>query len=35
MSRARPEEALHRTVAVFLDMALPADAEWTTIEPGG
>ena len=35
MSRARPEEALHRTVAAFLDVALPEGAAWTTIEPGG
>ena len=35
MSRARPEEVLHRTVAAFLDVALPEGATWTTIEPGG
>ena len=31
----RPEEALHRTVAEFLDVALPEGAAWTTLEPGG
>lgn len=31
----RPEEALHRTVAAFLDVALPEGAAWTTLEPGG
>ncbi len=31
----RPEQALHRAVAAFLDVALPDGAAWTTIEPGG
>ena len=31
----RPEEALHRAVAAFLDVALPEGAAWTTVEPGG
>ncbi len=31
----RPEEALHRTVARFLDLALPEGTAWTSLEPGG
>ena len=33
--RNRPEDALHITVAQFLDLALPKDACWTTVEHGG
>ena len=33
--RQHPEEALQRTVAAYLDLALPEDACWTTIPAGG
>ena len=33
--RNRPEDALHIAVAQFLDLALPRDACWTTVEHGG
>ncbi len=33
--RAHPEDDFHLTVAQFLDLALPEDACWTTVEPGG
>ncbi len=29
------EDDLHMTVAQYLDLALPRDAVWTTVEPGG
>ena len=32
--RKRPEDNFHITVAQFLDLALPHDAEWTTMDPG-
>lgn len=35
MTRARPEEALHRAVAEFLTLALPEDAWFTTFPAGG
>ena len=31
----RPEQNLHRSVAQFLDLVLPADCWWTTIPLGG
>ncbi len=33
--RAHPEDDLHMAVAQFLDLALPHDAAWTTVEHGG
>ena len=33
--RQHPEEDLARTVAAYLDLALPEDACWTTIPAGG
>ncbi len=33
--RAHPEDDLHMAVAQFLDLALPEDACWTTVEHGG
>ena len=33
--RAHPEDDLHMAVAQFLDLALPKDACWTTVEHGG
>lgn len=30
--RARPEEMLHRSVATYLNLVLPHDVFWTTIE---
>ena len=35
MKRANPEAALHRAVARYLDMALPADCWWSTFPSGG
>ena len=35
MTRRHEEDDLHMTVAQFLDLALPEDAVWTTIEHGG
>ena len=35
MKRARPEEALHREVAQYLDACLPDDAWWCHIPNGG
>lgn len=32
--RNRPEDALHIAVAQFLNLALPRDACWTTVEHG-
>ncbi len=31
----RPEDSFHITVAQYLDLALPHDAAWTTVEHGG
>jgi hypothetical protein len=31
--RAAPEQSLQKTVASYLDLALPADAVWTAINP--
>ena len=33
--RNRPEDALHIAIAQFLDVGLPRDACWTTVEHGG
>ena len=33
--RQHPEDDLHLAVAQFLDLALPKDAAWTTVEHGG
>ncbi len=33
--RAHPEDKFHKSVAKFLDLALPIDACWTTIPAGG
>ncbi len=33
--RAYPEDGFHMAVAQFLDLALPRDAAWTTVECGG
>lgn len=33
--RANPEDDLHMATAQFLDLALPEDACWTTVEHGG
>lgn len=33
--RKHPEDAFHKTVAQYLDWALPRDAVWTTVEHGG
>ena len=33
--RNHPEDALHMAVAQYLDLALPKDAAWTTVEHGG
>ncbi len=33
--RKHPEDDLHITIAQFLDLALPDDAVWTTVEHGG
>lgn len=33
--RKHDEDDLHMTVAAFLDLALPEDAVWTTVEHGG
>lgn len=33
--RNHPEDALHMAAAQFLDLALPEDACWTTVEHGG
>ncbi len=33
--RKHPEDDLHMAVAQFLDLALPEDACWTTVEHGG
>ena len=33
--RAHPEDDFHKTVAQFLDHALPEDSWWTTIPAGG
>lgn len=35
MSRQHLEDDLHMTVAAYLDLALPKDAAWTTVEHGG
>ena len=35
MRRNRPEEALQRTVAEYLDLALPKDAVWFHVPNGG
>lgn len=35
MTRSSPEASLHRTVAAYLEYALPWDAWWTTIPAGG
>ena len=35
MTRQHPEDDFHVTVAQFLDLALPEDACWTTVEHGG
>lgn len=33
MKRATPEQDMQRTVAAYLDWALPSDAVWTAINP--
>ncbi len=33
--RNHPEDDFHMAVAAYLDLALPPDAVWTTIEHGG
>ena len=33
--RQHPEDDFHMTVADYLDLALPPDACWTTVEHGG
>ena len=35
MTRQHPEDDLHMSVARFLDLALPLDSAWTTVEHGG